>query len=268
MTVVLGIDAAWTPHEPSGVALVAKRTGRWRLLCVAPSYASFLDHAEGVPVDWTAGRFQGDNPDIGKLLPAAAKIAGKDVDVVSVDMPVSTVPFSGRRVADNAISRAFGGRGCSAHSPNAERPGRLGHNLMSQLDAAGYPLSTAVDYPGTEHRTVEVYPHPALLALLGRDYRVPYKVSKSRTYWHSEDLPTRIVHLINVFREIEAALNSMFGDTGLRIPSSAAVDQLSKLKRHEDAIDGLLCAWIATKYIEGAATPYGDNTAAIWVPCT
>lgn len=108
MTVVLGIDAAWTPHEPSGVALVAKLTGRWRSLCVAPSYASFLDHAEGVPVDWIAGRFQGDNPDLGKLLPAAAKIAGKDVDVVSVDMPVSTVPFSGRRVADNAISRAFG----------------------------------------------------------------------------------------------------------------------------------------------------------------
>lgn len=42
MISVLGIDAAWTDHEPSGVALVTgEGAGHWRCRCVAPSYASF-----------------------------------------------------------------------------------------------------------------------------------------------------------------------------------------------------------------------------------
>jgi len=39
MTVVLGIDAAWTATQPSGVAVVAKDddSGAWHTAAVAPS---------------------------------------------------------------------------------------------------------------------------------------------------------------------------------------------------------------------------------------
>lgn len=40
----------------------------------------------------------------------------------------------------------------------------------------------------------------------------------------------------------------------------------SGLKRYEDSLDALVCAWAGAKYLEGAAMPYGDATAAIWVP--
>jgi hypothetical protein len=42
MTTVLGIDAAWTFHEPSGVALVINDAEGWRLLKLASSYQAFL----------------------------------------------------------------------------------------------------------------------------------------------------------------------------------------------------------------------------------
>jgi hypothetical protein len=40
---VLGIDAAWTATQPSGVAVVSEEPGGWRLVAVANSYRSFCD---------------------------------------------------------------------------------------------------------------------------------------------------------------------------------------------------------------------------------
>ena len=46
---VLGIDAAWTAHNPSGVALVQRAEQGWRCLALAPSYDAFLALAAGHP---------------------------------------------------------------------------------------------------------------------------------------------------------------------------------------------------------------------------
>ena len=44
---ILGIDAAWTLTQPSGVALVAEdAAGRWRLVASAASYGRFLALAD------------------------------------------------------------------------------------------------------------------------------------------------------------------------------------------------------------------------------
>jgi predicted RNase H-like nuclease len=40
----------------------------------------------------------------------------------------------------------------------------------------------------------------------------------------------------------------------------------SGLKRYEDSLDALVCSWVGAKYLLGEAEPYGDGTAAIWVP--
>ena len=123
---MLGVDAAWTDRNPSGVALIrAGPDGSWECVALAPSYDSFVELAAGNPVRWqdptTTVRF-----DPEELLGAAERLLGGErVTVVSVDMPLSNVDIVGRREADNAISRAFGGRGCGTHSPNLDRPGRV-----------------------------------------------------------------------------------------------------------------------------------------------
>jgi len=66
---VLGIDAAWTAHQPSGVALVQHTSEGWQCLALAPSYNAFLAQAAGQPPDRTQ-KSAGSRPDPQALLQA------------------------------------------------------------------------------------------------------------------------------------------------------------------------------------------------------
>ena len=181
MPALLGIDAAWTLQKPSGVSLLSgdERNG-WYCVGLAPSYQAFVDLAAGTPVDWGA-RPIGGSVDVERLLAAARELAANSVEVVAIDMPLSALPITGRRAADDCISRRFGGRGASAHSPSAERPGPLSDVLRADLAAHGFPLATAGG-PSRTPALIEVYPHVSLLDLTGADYRLPYKAGKSNKY--------------------------------------------------------------------------------------
>ena len=266
MTILLALDAAWTATEPTGVALVASERERWRVIAVAPSYDSFVDLARGKALNWAQPQFPGCVPDIPKLLQAAERLAGSPVDLVTVDMPIATVPITGRRAADDAVSREFGGRACSTHTPNPTRPGPLGAGLSAAFGAAGFPIAAAKTPASLAHRLLEVYPHPALLALLRRSYRVPYKVGKARRYWPSLTAAGRIGALLSEFSAIHDALVPVFGPIGVPLPLASNVTALSLLKRYEDVLDALVCAWVGVRYVQGTATALGDDTAAIWCP--
>ena len=168
---VLGIDAAWTAHQPSGIALVQSTATGWSCLAVAPSYAAFIAQASGQAWD-PEQKATGSRPDPVALLQTTQQLAGAEVSCVSVDMPLSTTPITSRRVADTAISSRFGPRGCAVHSPSAERPGAIADQLRADFAALGVTLHTN----GNEQSApalIECYPHVALLALLQRNYRVP-----------------------------------------------------------------------------------------------
>ncbi len=266
MAGVLGIDAAWTENEPSGVALIKGSPGEWRCVKVAPSYDSFLALAEGVPVDW-AVKSRGAIPDVSRLVAAAQTLLdGQELAVVTVDMPLSTRPITGRREADAAISRAYGGRGAAVHSPSAERPGPISDQLTIDFATAGFPLATGTTSAGTPNRLVEVYPHPALMTLTGESYRLPYKVSRSRKYWPGSTPAERRANLLDQFRRILSALTQEVRGIPIELPDASSTVPTSGLKRYEDSLDALVCAWVGAKYLEGDAIPYGDHTAAIWVP--
>lgn len=42
----------------------------------------------------------------------------------------------------------------------------------------------------------------------------------------------------------------------------------ARLKRHEDALDALICAWVGVQYLAGSIRAFGDEDAAIWTPET
>jgi predicted RNase H-like nuclease len=263
---VLGIDAAWTAHQPSGVALVQQRGDAWSCVALAPSYQSFINLAHGTPVDWAA-RPQGSRPEIDALLDAAERLGGRPVDLIAFDMPLSTKPIAKRRAADREVSRLFGNRGCAVHSPTSLRPGAIADRIRQELQSRGYPLHTATDCPGPRG-VIEVYPHVALLALLQRDYRVPYKVSRSLRYWKAEQLPVseRIRRLLVEFRQIRAALNQHIGVIALPLPEPEQVSALAALKPLEDSLDALVCAWVGMEHRQGRTRGLGDSIAAIWCP--
>lgn len=267
MTSILALDAAWTIRQPSGVALLSDSTGQWRCVALAPSYERFQARAHDQLVDW-AGEITASTANVASLLDASRAMAGEDVDVVTIDMPVSRVNITGRRPADDAVSRHFGAAGCSTHSPSALRPGVLGQNLTEAFERRGYPLATTSSRgPGTR-ALYEVYPHPALLLLLDEQYRIPYKVAKSSTYWPGVALAQRHERIVALWHQILGALGSSIIGIDLVLPSVAAAGALTSayLKRYEDALDALIGGWIGIQLLEGRGTPYGDELAAIWIP--
>ena len=138
---VLGIDAAWTAHQPSGIALVQNTATGWSCLAVAPSYEAFLAQASGQAWD-AEQKATGSRPDPAALLQACQQIAGAEVSCVSVDMPLAMSPITRRRAADTAISSRFRPKGCAVHSPSADRPGAIADQLRDDCAALGYPLHT------------------------------------------------------------------------------------------------------------------------------
>ncbi|RDJ10108.1 hypothetical protein B5K05_13310 [Rhizobium phaseoli] len=135
---VLGIDAAWTDHEPSGVALIVDRGSGWQLLEAAASYTAFARREEDDPIV----RHCGSLPNAPSLLAAAHRL-GAPVDLVAIDMPLSTTPIIGRRASDNMISSEYGARHASTHTPSVIRSGRLSDELRIGFEVAGYPLAVS-----------------------------------------------------------------------------------------------------------------------------
>jgi predicted RNase H-like nuclease len=162
MRAVLGIDASWTLAQPSGVALAVERSNGWRMIGAAASYQRF--HAMADSRQLTERRPSGSSPNAHALLASASILCGRPVDLVAIDMPLARTPINRRRAADDAVSRAFGGRKCGTHTPSVLRPGRISDALRESFERAGYPRRTyRLAHPGV----IEVYPHPALVELLG-----------------------------------------------------------------------------------------------------
>ncbi len=257
MTTVLGIDAAWTATNPSGVALVSRQGHRWSCVALAPSYRSFLKPASDPRSVWAIPKIEGDEADVDAIMSEARRRAGEEVDVVAIDMPVATAPIKGRRKADGQISSLFGRQKCSTHSPSVVRPGPIGERLTATFRDRGYPVATTSTGP-LPRALVEVYPHPALLALTHATERLPYKIAKPRRTWR--EVRPRWEAILRLLRQrIDGIDLELPEDDDTPIP---------RLKRFEDAIDALVCAWVAIEYVEGRVVPYGDRTAAIWCPTT
>lgn len=152
--VVLGIDAAWTRSQPTGVALVRKTEDRWETLVSAPSYSAFIACKSCDGVDWSATLGESE-ADVEGLIDSAEALAGEPVDLVSTAEPA-----------------------------------------------------------GTLRRTIDVYPHPALLSLLNATYRIPCKVSRSRRYWPTKSVSERFGRLLEQFERIRSSLEAELGDPG------------------------------------------------------
>lgn len=256
---VLGIDAAWTDGQPSGVALVAHRGGRWTHVSSAPSYGTFLGRQEARPA--------GARIDVAAVLARCKTLLGGVLPaVVAVDMPIGSARIRARRHAEAQVSTRFGHAHCAVHSPTEDRPGAVGARLARSFTSAGYALRLLPGAPCRSPSLIEVYPHVALLALMELGHRLPYKSSKTGTYWPGASLLDRRRNLLAQWRLIEAKLRKHIDGIDLGLPPLDYGGPLSRLKAFEDRLDALICAWVGALYLEGEAQPLGDATSAIWVP--
>lgn len=264
MRAVLGIDAAWTGHKASGVALAVETTGGWRLAVAEPSYERFVErsfstpHAE--PEDQRGGLF----PGASALLEAAKNYCGVTPSLVAVDMPLSLTQITGRRASDNAVSKAYGGRKCGTHTPNPDRPGPVSEGLRRSFESVGYLLHTSEPLGCG---VIEVYPHPALVELAEAGERFKYKVEKTRSYWPSLTPAERRHQLRQEWSKIVGLLDRELEGVSVQFDGFELQTSRREMKAIEDALDAVVCAWVAICALNGRAKPFGDRDSAIWIPC-
>jgi predicted RNase H-like nuclease/uncharacterized protein YuzE len=261
MRTVLGIDAAWTSQQPSGVALVAEDANGWRLVAVASSYQDFQSRIS--PGQNVTRVHTGSIPDAKALLNTSETLAGRPVTLVAIDMPLSYAPITARRPSDDAVSRAYGSRKASTHTPSATRPGRISDDLTASFREQGYNLqTTAIATPGL----IEVYPHPALIELASASERLRYKAAKARKYWPNLTPVERLVQIHRQWEEIVRLLEAHIRGVAKALGTPEHKCGLIGNKAYEDMLDAIVCAWVGICALEGRARPFGDAESAIWIP--
>lgn len=261
MRAVLGIDAAWTTSQPSGVALAVEQGSTWSLAAASASYCEFLSSKDARqltrpgPTQLVA--------DVPALLNQAENLAGVPVNLTAVDMPLSLEPIIGRRASDDAVSKAYGAQQCGTHTPSATRPGQISASMRLAFEGAGYNLAT---FATCSKSLVEVYPHPALVELANMDKRLPYKYAKTGKYWPGKPLAIRREMLRATWKGITRLLDNYIVNTSSMLPIPANHCKGKELKAFEDKLDAVICCWIGICVLEGKALAYGDETSAIWIP--
>jgi predicted RNase H-like nuclease len=269
---VLGIDAAWTAHHPTGIALVSvPQRGRPRLLRVARSYQEFCNLQRDREIDWQT-KTRGTAPNVPALLAACQAFAGQMPSVIALDIPLGPQPITGRRTADKMVTSAYIRRKAGTHSPTAERPGPISRLLFEQLSACGFKWLHAKALLRQQQNSrvfIEAYPHPAIIELLALNERLRYKVSKLQKYWPELDRAAQRKKVVQQLNRLRAALAEEIIDVKKWLPTAASFyknGQAAHLKGCEDALDAVVCAWIGCEFLAGRCVAYGDEDSAIWLP--
>jgi predicted RNase H-like nuclease len=177
-------------------------------------------------------------------------------------MPMAGQGIAGRRPCDRAISRQYGAKAASTHSPTAERPGKISDRLRAGFEAQGYRLCTSTPARGL----IEVYPHPALIEFVHAPRRLEYKVAKTGKYWPKLSAAERHKKLREIWRRIVDALEQRIEGVRAALPPLGADERGWRLKAYEDKLDAVVCAAVAIACLKGEARALGDENAAIWVP--
>jgi predicted RNase H-like nuclease len=221
MIICIGLDLAWSPRNPTGAATIIG------------------DESGGALVETT---LLGGDEDI---IAYVERHAGDGLAIVAVDAPLWVPNQTGRRPAEAEISRAFGRYQAGAHPANRRRlvfDGVVrGEALVAALRARGFAHRPAVAAGAPVRQIVEVFPHPATIALFGIERTLKYKARPGRS------LDERFA----AWRQLQAHLRALAdNDPPLRgheelLSRDVNLLRGRRLKDYEDQIDALLCAYVA-----------------------
>ena len=259
---VLGVDAAWTAHKPSGVALLKcfeDTSKKPELLRGARSYEEFCSKDR---IEWDQ-IVTSSAPDFIKLI----KSCECELDLIALDIPLSPKEIVQRRAADEQISKAYGRYGASVHSPGQERPRYISRDIYNQLTRAGFHWAGNSDWRTPSF--IEVYPHVAIIELFDYSYRAEYKVEKRRAYWPNDKPEERMEKLVCEINRLKMALSEKVNGVENILP---VIDNNAKpkmLKGYEDLLDAIISGLVGVYFIRNQAMSFGDEIeSAIWVPKT
>lgn len=237
----VGVDLAWGLRSPTGVAVVGE-DGALRYLGVA-----------------------GDDDDLAAQLEPFTR---RDC-LVAVDAPLVVTNPSGNRPCEAALNRDFRRFEAGTHPANTALAWFADGGRGARLCAALKDLHLDPRSPAPR-KAIEVYPHAASVVLFGLDRTLKYKQKPGREL---SALRSEMLRLMNHLEALSTAdpnldVSACPGWAGLK---SAVLEagRKSELRRAEDPVDAVLCAYIArfAAVRPGDVTVYGNpGTGCIVTP--
>jgi predicted RNase H-like nuclease len=217
----IGVDLAWSPRNPTGAAVLRGDAGG----------AELADHA-----------LLGDDRSIVDYI---SRHAGDEPAIVAVDAPLCVPNEVGRRPGEAEIGRAFGRYQAGAHPANRRRlafDGVVrGEALVAALAERGFIHGPEVTAGAPARQVIEVFPHPAMVALFGLDRTLKYKARAARGAELRLGEWRRYQEHLNALAQADPPLR---GQAALTTQEVAAL-RGRRLKDYEDQVDALMCAYIA-----------------------
>lgn len=225
----LGVDLAWGVRRPTGLA-VLDEDGR-------------LVHVSAVKTD---------DEIVAALEPYV------DDCLVAIDAPLIVTNPTGNRPAEAALNKDFARFDAGAHPSNTSKPEfseqPRGARIAARLGLDMNPRS------GRRRRAIEVYPHPATVALFRLGRTLKYKNKSGRDI---DQLRAELIMLFGLLEGLASADPPLLLDNpswhALRTAAEKAVRK-SELRVVEDQVDAVLSAYIglfATRAPDRTTT-YGD----------
>ena len=232
----VGVDLAWGDRKPTGLAV--------------------LDD-DGRLVHVSAARTDDEIAD--RLAPYVEGDC-----LVALDAPLIVTNATGNRPGEALLNADFARFDAGAHPSNTGksefRDGTRGARVAARLGLDMNPRS------GRSRRAIEVYPHPATVALFRLGRTLKYKNKAGRDV---ADLRSELLVLVGLLEAMVTAKPPLLLD-GPAVPAAGAWRDLraavavavrkSELRVVEDQVDAVLCAYVAL-YAErrpADTTTYGD----------
>lgn len=244
----VGVDLAWGDRNPTGLAVLDEQ-GHLVMVTTAKSDEEITD----------------------ALAPYVAKQC-----LVAIDAPLIVTNPTGNRPAEAQLNRDFGRFDAGAHPANTGKP-----EFREQPRAARVAALLGLDInprSRRRRRAIEVYPHPATVALFRLGRTLKYKNRPGRDL---EQLRRELLVLLGLLEGLASADPPLLVDGDQGDPSRPrswrtlrtiveTAGRKSELRVVEDQVDAVVCAYVAlfaTRRPERTTT-YGDLTTGYIVTPT
>lgn len=166
--------------------------------------------------------------------------------LIAVDAPLIVPNEEGRRLAEELVGILFRKYDAGAHPANRKRlasfTGKIrGEEITKLLEEAGFNHEPVIKKFEETRKVFEVYPHPSMVVLFNLNKILQYKAKPRRDYKfrYSE------------FKKYQSYLKNLeYSKPKLILPEEITEKDVTKLrasslKRYEDLLDSVFCAYIA-----------------------
>ena len=236
--VFVGIDLAWGARRPSGVALLGEHGGLLQELVPAQLWGTDEDICHAIA-----------EQDSGHTL------------VIAVDAPLVVPNDAGERPVETEMRRRFARYHAACHPANRRLLGEppRGERLCARLAQTLQVQLVPAPLLREDCRVVfEVYPHAAMVRLFQLPRVLEYKARRGRSLADRREQMQTYIHLLHRLPAPPLTPPPWL----CNIPHAPA-----ELKRFEDKVDALFCAWLAAHAWRYGGEVLGEaSTGTIWLP--